>query len=72
MVNFWLKFFITLMLFLIPSADAQGAIRPRRHRNDKAKLIRQYLKKNGRLEGMVRLVDGAEPHEGQLVTAKPR
>jgi hypothetical protein len=38
--------------------------RQRRHRNDKAKLVRQYLKKNGRLEGMVRLVDGVHPYEG--------
>ena len=38
--------------------------RQRRHRNDKAKLVRQYLKKNGRLEGMVRLVDGPHPYEG--------
>lgn len=39
--------------------------RQRRHRTDKAKLVRQYLKKNGRLEGMIRLVDGVNPYEGQ-------
>lgn len=38
--------------------------RQRRHRSDKAKLIQHYLKKNGRLEGMIRLVDGIHDNEG--------
>ena len=41
---------------------------PRRQRrqqqNDRAKLARQFLKRNGRLEGMIRLVDGAHDYEG--------
>lgn len=41
-----------------------GTRRQRRHRTDKAKLIQHYLKKNGRLEGMVRLVDGVHANEG--------
>ena len=45
---------------------AGGPRRQRRHRNDKAKLVRQYLKKNGRLEGMIRLVDGQQDHEGLI------
>ena len=61
---------------LMPSVDAQrpsGAPspvgvrrqqRPRRHRTDKAKLIRDFLKKNGRLEGMVRLINGPNAHAG--------
>ncbi len=36
----------------------------RQQRNDRAKLVRQFLKRNGRLEGMVRLVDGAHDYEG--------
>lgn len=38
--------------------------RHRRHRSDKAKLLRNFLKKNGRLEGMIRLVDGPHAHIG--------
>ena len=41
-----------------------GTRRQRRHRTDKAKLIQHYLKKNGRLEGMVRIVDGVLENEG--------
>lgn len=41
-----------------------SAKRHRRHRSDRAKLIRQYLKKNGRLEGMIRLADSTDPHQG--------
>jgi hypothetical protein len=41
-----------------------GIRRQRRHRTDKAKLIQHYLKKNGRLEGMVRIVDGVLENEG--------
>ncbi len=44
--------------------DRVAARRHRRHRTDKAKLIRNFLKRNGRLEGMVRLVDGPHPHVG--------
>ena len=36
----------------------------RQQRNDRAKLARQFLKRNGRLEGMIRLVDGAHDYEG--------
>jgi hypothetical protein len=42
----------------------EGTRRQRRHRTDKAKLIQHYLKKNGRLEGMVRIVDGLRENEG--------
>jgi hypothetical protein len=44
----------------------EGTRRQRRHRTDKAKLIQHYLKKNGRLEGMVRIVDGLRENEGFL------
>lgn len=43
---------------------ARDGRRQRRHRTDKARLIQHYLKKNGRLEGMVRLVDGLNDFEG--------
>nr|CAH0101414.1 unnamed protein product [Daphnia galeata] len=43
-----------------------GIRRQRRHRTDKAKLIQHYLKKNGRLEGMVRIVDGVLENEGNV------
>lgn len=46
-----------------PARDG-SARRQRRHRTDKAKLIQHYLKKNGRLEGMIRLVDGVTDFEG--------
>ncbi|XP_046635916.1 lysyl oxidase homolog 2-like isoform X2 [Daphnia pulicaria] len=44
----------------------EGTRRQRRHRTDKAKLIQHYLKKNGRLEGMVRIVDGLRENEGNV------
>lgn len=43
---------------------ARDGRRQRRHRTDKARLIQHYLKKNGRLEGMIRLVDGLGDFEG--------
>ena len=45
---------------------AAGRQRRARNRGDRAQMIRQFLKKKGRLEGLVRLVDGTVPHEGQF------
>ena len=47
-----------------PVGQDGSSRRERRHRSDKAKLVQHYLKKNGRLEGMVRLVDGLYDFEG--------
>ena len=63
-------YFIFSILVENDRVDAQevASQRQRRHRGNRAQLIRQYLKKNGRLEGMVRLVDGTHPNEGQFMT----
>jgi len=45
---------------------AAGRQRRARNRGDRAQMIRQFLKKKGRLEGLVRLVDGTVPHEGNV------
>lgn len=67
---FKLLFFYSMISILVENSrvDAERVVRQRqrRHRGERAQLIRHYLKKNGRLEGMVRLVDGTHPNEGNV------
>ena len=77
--RWWGKWLIALAVLMAVVAQCEGqqqqqqqqrrrplrdGRRQRRHRSDKAKLIQHYLKKNGRLEGMIRLVDGIHDNEG--------
>lgn len=63
---------VALVVDASPSAQSSTQQRAaarrnrRQHRNDKARLIRHYLRKNGRLEGMIRLVDGSNENEGSV------
>lgn len=70
---FKLLFFYSMISILVENSrvDAERVVRQRqrRHRGERAQLIRHYLKKNGRLEGMVRLVDGTHPNEGQFTAS---
>ena len=69
--------FLTLCILTIAvnvaiSQDV-GSARRRRTlgRSERAKKLKYFLKKHGRLEGMIRLVDGTKPSEGIACSVNP-